>query len=130
MNSLNPQALSLPKPEKPAVQDGNYTKELPTHFPGKRYFAGPIPWDWLCAASRLPGKAVNVALGIWHLGRLTKKKTVRLSQKTMRELGINRNAVYRGLENLEKAGLIHVDRQCGKNSIITIRGVQVSVAAR
>ena len=91
---------------------------------GEKFLKGPIPWNWLCKASSLPGKAFHVAIGIWHLAGLSKgNRTFTLSQKTLRELGLKRNAVYRSLAALESEGLIKVVRHTGRNSNVTILGI-------
>jgi hypothetical protein len=48
--------------------------------PGQKFLRGPIPWDWLSGASRLPGKALQVGLVIWHLGGLKNAMTIELSR--------------------------------------------------
>jgi len=121
MNSINPQDLSLPKTEKIAVQGTELDDSMPTRIVGERFIKGPITWDWISRACRLPGKAVHVALGVLLLAGITGKKTIQLSQKRLRELGAQRNAAYRGLEALEKEGLVSVERHCGRNSIVKIQ---------
>ena len=46
--------------------------------------------------------------------------TVKLSQKTLRELGIKRTSGYRALNSLESADLVLVDRSRGRLPIVTI----------
>jgi hypothetical protein len=123
MNLLNLKDLSLPKANKPDGKDKGNADKLPVYFPGEPFLKGPIPLNLLSKAANLPGKAFIVYTGIWHLARMADKKTIALSQKTMRDLHLNRNAVYRGLEHLESAGLVSVERHRGRNSIITILGL-------
>jgi len=92
----------------------------PRHKPGVKFLKGPIPWDWLCCASALPGKALHVATALWHLAGLKNNRTVPLSGSIIRELGIERHASYRGLKQLEKAGLVSVVRHAGRNPIVTL----------
>ena len=87
----------------------------------KGYFLkGPIPWDWLEHAARLPGKALHVAVSLWFKSGLMKSESVPMSQSILRGMGARRQASYRGLECLEKANLVSVIRIPGRNSIVTL----------
>lgn len=124
MNLLTLKALSLPEPEELPVKQIEEKDALPTNFRGKKFLKGPISWDWICRAARLRGRSLHVAMGIWHLAGITRGRTMKLSQKVLRELGLNRNAAYRGLAELEKDGLVRVRRRTGQNSEVTIIDVQ------
>ena len=86
----------------------------------RKYLGGLIPWAWLCAAARLPGRAFHVGIIIRFLLSVTKKSTFPLSGARLREFGINRNAGYRALKWLERAGLIQVVRHPGRQPRITV----------
>lgn len=58
--------------------------------PGQKFLRGPIPWDWLSGAARLPGKALQVGLAIWHLAGLKNAMTVELSRVPLESLGVTR----------------------------------------
>jgi hypothetical protein len=45
---------------------------------------------------------------------------VTLTEKTRRRFNLSRNAVKRGLKQLGDAGLVIVERQTGRRSIVTI----------
>lgn len=120
MSSLSPKILSLTTYKQDNGQKIDQSKSLPTQFKDRPFFQGLIPLDWLHRAANLPGRALHVAIGIWHLARLVKNRTVKLSQKNFRKLGLNRNAAYRGLAALEKEGLIRIERPPGQNSTVTI----------
>ena len=84
------------------------------------YFVkGPIPLDWLEQAARLPGKALATGLAVWFVVGLTGSNTVKLKRKTLNRFGIARQAFYRALEQLERAGLIAVERKLGQSPKIT-----------
>lgn len=106
------QVISLPT-------SPNY--RLPRHRRGERFLKGPIPWDWLTGAGRLPGKALHVGLAIWHRAGLNCGATVSISLSgLMRELGVQRDAGRRGLQALEDAGLVKVERHAGRKPVVTI----------
>jgi len=55
-----------------------------------------------------------------HLSAVEKSNTVHLSGKRLRELGLDRNAVSRGLRALEAAALVSVSRMAGRSPDVTI----------
>ena len=87
---------------------------------GQRFLRGPIPWDWLSVAARLPGKALQVGLAVWHLAGLKNAMTVELSRVPLENLGVTRQAAYRGLKALEDARLIEAARRRGRKTRVTI----------
>ena len=72
------------------------------------------------AAARLPGKAFVIGIVIWYRIGLTRSPTITLSSTVLSRFGVDRHAKRRGLEALERASLIAVDRRSGKNPSITI----------
>jgi hypothetical protein len=87
---------------------------------GQRFLRGPIPWDWLSVAAGLPGKALQVGLAVWHLAGLKNAMTAELSRVPLENLGVTRQAGYRGLKALENAGLIKAERRRGCKTRVTI----------
>jgi hypothetical protein len=77
-------------------------------------------WRWLAVAARLSGKALHVAVLLWHLRNLARSPTVRWRPSKARDFGVSRYATRRGLDALEDARLITVDRGVGRSPIITI----------
>jgi hypothetical protein len=85
------------------------------------YFVkGPIPMSWLEEAMGLPGRALHVAIEIWFQAGLRRSKTVPVSQTRLAGLGFSRASASRGLEALERAGLIAVERHRGCRASVTI----------
>ena len=112
-------SLKTLQESKKAIES-DFSKELPKPKKGERFLKGPIPLNWLTIASKLPGKALHVALVIWYLGSLTKNRTIKLSIKECSKFGVKRNAVYRALTALESAKLVSVKRKLGRCSIVTV----------
>ena len=96
------------------------TQKPPRHKKGELFLKGPIPWNWLLAASKQKGKALHIAIGIRFLEGLKRTKIIVLKSKLLRDLGVNRCSAYRGLKTLEKARLIEVKRHIGRLPMITI----------
>ncbi|MBN1908504.1 MAG: hypothetical protein JW818_02085 [Pirellulales bacterium] len=95
--------------------------KAPRHKPGNLFLKGPIPWSWLEKAMRLPGKALAVALVVWHLCGLKKSSTVHMEPSKIRSAGMSPRVARRGLKSLENAGLVAVDRHPGRAPDVTIQ---------
>lgn len=120
MDDIDPKKLTLPHVSKPVCRDN---KSLPKHKNGEKFLKGPIPWDrWLSIAAKGSGrgKSLHVAMALWFLAGMNNKATVTLSGTVLKDLGVKRNAAYRGLNALERAGLVSVIRHNGRSPIVTI----------
>ncbi|MGZ4979611.1 MAG: hypothetical protein ACXV8O_20950 [Methylobacter sp.] len=124
MGNIDISTIALSDRKIVAKKTAAKTKEYaPKHKQGELFLCGPIPWNWLTAASNANGKgsAVQVALAIWFLSGLNHKSaTVKLTRKTLNQLGVERNAGYRGLRTLEESGLVTVMRKPGACPVVTI----------
>ena len=98
--------------------------ELELNLPCNRpqFFFGPVCLKWLSKASQQPGKALNVGIILLHIGRITGNPNwVRLKPLLLKKFGIHRNAGYRAVISLEKAGLINVkQRKRGAAVIVSL----------
>jgi hypothetical protein len=92
----------------------------PRHKSGQHFLKGPIPWNWVAKAAKLPGKALHVGICIWYLAGLNRSGTVGLSMARLSELGVSRYAAYRGLNSLERAGLVRAVRCKGRLSRVEL----------
>ena len=84
------------------------------------FLKGPIPIHWLASAKKASPTALSVGLYLWHLSGLTKKKTFKATNRTLPMWRLDRYAKYRGLKELEKAGLVRVKRQNKMSPEVTI----------
>jgi hypothetical protein len=105
-------------------------KAHPSYKNGRKFLRGPIDWEWLKKAGRLPGKALQVAIilrfweGIkWREG-IKQRKTKILSNMALKDFEISRYAKKYALKNLEDAGLIRIERHRGRSPIVTIIEVE------
>lgn len=85
-----------------------------------RFLKGPIALNWLIAAAQLPGKTSEVAIALWFLVGVHKSHRVKLSNKLLKEFGVDRFAKNRALQVLEKSGLISLTRRAGCSPEVTI----------
>jgi len=100
-------------------------RRLPRHKSGEWFLKGPVPGLWLQQAANLPGKALHIALALWHIATLDKHRQVKLSKKALSRFGVTRaNTVCDGLARLEQAGLIEVERGDGRRGIVEILDVK------
>ena len=122
------QKFALPTP---APQIGPISpRATPRCRRGERFLKGPIPWPWLARAARQPGKALQVALALWLWAGITKCGVVALSLSRLdADVGVSRDAGRRGLEALEAAGLVSVERHAGRKPVVTLLDVSDSADA-
>lgn len=85
-----------------------------------RFLRGPIPMAWLDVARALPGRAIHVAIEIWHWRFIKKSMTVKINLSRMGRFGVTRPTASRGLQALESAGLVRVEREPGRAPVVTI----------
>ena len=87
-----------------------------------RFLKGPIPLPPIAAAARLPGQALAVLLATHHQVALTGRPSVSLPAALLREFGVSRDAKARALHQLERAGLIRVERAPGRAAWVGLSG--------
>ena len=91
-------------------------EELPSAPTGKResrrtdpFLRGPIPMEWLSAASALCKSALLVGLALWFLrGVIGKQCPVKFTSAARRSMRLTREQSRRGIPALEAAGLLRV----------------------
>lgn len=90
------------------------------------FLKGPIPLAWLGRAAKLPGKAsLATALAImFEAGRRRRSDEIILTTAIVQRFGVNRKAKYRGLKQLEQAGLISVVRRPRKNPLVAVIAIE------
>ena len=107
--------------EKFRLRDTGSIKEVPTVDLRKgKFIKGPIPANWMAEVYKLPASAIKIGLALWYVSGLKKSTTFRLTTKQLEDFYIDRQTKYRGLQHLEKAGLIEVKSQAGKNPTVTL----------
>jgi hypothetical protein len=75
---------------------------------------------WLYRAGALPGQALAVGVVLWHEAGCRKSRTVPFRISKCRKFRIHEDTARRGLQVLEKAGLIAIRRLPGRCSEVTI----------
>jgi hypothetical protein len=108
---------AAPRPVKP-----------PRHRNGEWFLRGPVPWSWLEAAARLPGKALALSLCLWReAGRRGGRRTVKVCLSRV-GLGMSEQAARRALQSLETANLVSVARKPGRGLELTLLDVPTDSA--
>jgi DNA-binding transcriptional ArsR family regulator len=86
----------------------------------QKFIRGPVSLEWISRAANLPGKALTVGMMLWFLAGVNPSKRFK-PEKWLREgFGVGRTAFDNGLNALESAGLISVERRIGKTPLISI----------
>lgn len=92
------------------------------------FIRGPIPIDWIAAASGLPGKTLNTALALWWLSGMKNHNEVKMSKQALAYFGVSEDAYRDALCRLEQARLIDVRRRPGQRALVKIN--QAAQAAK
>ncbi len=117
----DPEQLRMTSATATELAAGNdKPKRPPRHRPNGEFLRGPIPLSWLTPAARLPGRTLALALALWFQSGRTGNRQANLTSPILARFGVNRKALYRGLQALEMAGLVRVDRRRGKNPAVEI----------
>jgi hypothetical protein len=95
----------------------------PESKPSRRPLYGPIPWVWWLPASRLPAKSLHVGAVCWLLAGWERSAGFELALDDWAEFGLSRFSASRGLDELERAGLVSVGRTPGRSPVVTILDV-------
>ena len=95
----------------------------PRHKGNEPFLAGPIPWNWLIQAGRLPGCALLVGIVLWREVAMKRKGTVKFCLSHLSDFEKSPDAARRGLRELEAAKLVSVKHYPGKCLDVTILDV-------
>jgi hypothetical protein len=68
----------------------------------------------------MSGKTIMAALAIWFQAGMHGHQNVKLTTSGLKRFGVDRKAKDRALATLEEAGLVKVQRQRGRNPLITL----------
>jgi hypothetical protein len=88
-----------------------------------RYVKGPIPVPWLAKAFSLTPSAVKCAIALFYQRGLSRSNEFKIEPARFRELEIQDIARRRGLNDLEQAGLIRLEKRTSKTPIAKLIGL-------
>jgi hypothetical protein len=94
----------------------------------RRPLYGPIPWSWWLPASRLPAKSLHVGAVCWLFAGWERSAEFELALDGWTEFGLSRFSASRGLDELERAGLVSVGRTPGRSPVVTVLDVGAGAA--
>jgi hypothetical protein len=114
---LSPDLLRI-KPGPAVVATRPPPRKL-RHRKGKPFLKGPIDWGWLEVAMALPGRALAIGLEVWREAGCRGSRTVELNLSRP-PAGIPRRTAQRALYDLERAGLVTVERLPGRALVVTL----------
>jgi len=98
--------------------------------PDHRFLKGPVAWHWLTRAGALKSRALQVGVALLFMAGIHRASEVPLPLKQLAEMGVDRHAAYRGLKQLESAGLVSVRRVPGHKTRVLLQGHEVRLTAR
>ena len=98
-------------------------RSVPRHRQGERFLRGPVPWAWLEAAARQPGKTLHVGVVLWLLVGMKRSACVTLNLSRLGALGVSRYAASRGLKALRAARLVKFEGRLGRVARVTVLDV-------
>ncbi len=96
-------------------QQGIPTLSPRFHAPKRRglFLKGPVPLEWLATAAGCGGKALAVAVLLWHRRGVTGSADVSLSRPLRDRFGISASTFRRAVLALERVKLVAVTRSPG-----------------
>jgi hypothetical protein len=95
-------------------------RDLPRNEPGEAFIKGPIPMEWIKAASRCGYRAEAVALLVWYAAGVQRANPCKLTPKVLAELHVHPRTAKRILERFVDAGLTTVEFHRGRSPLVTI----------
>jgi hypothetical protein len=116
MKTLNLKSLELP-PELLAsakLVEPSKPKKRRQHFVR-------VPWMWMEKLIGCRGQTLRVAFVVLYLDWKAKGQPVKLANGMPQMAGVSRRAKWRALADLEKLGLISVERRARKSPIVQVQ---------
>jgi hypothetical protein len=86
----------------------------------RRPLYGPIPWSWWLPASRLPGRSLQVGAVCWLLAGWSRSAEFDFTLDNWAEFGLSRFSASRGVDTLERVGLVSVARRPGLSPVVAM----------
>jgi hypothetical protein len=102
------------------VSGEHLIKPATNKIPREQFLKGPIPWPWVKTASSLPGKALALGMLLWREAGMDGIGPVTVTNAKAAALGIDRSAKSRAVADLERVGLVRVERRPRRNPLVTI----------
>ena len=118
----------------PGADDDIREREVPTSASSRAqerhlqaFLRGPIPISLISAVLDLPGRPLPVLLAIVHCLALTGRPWVSLPASVMADFRFGRTVKARALVELERAGLIQVNRRPGRPALVSLASKRLSL---
>lgn len=119
MSNISTLRIDLPEAPIGIALQGRVGIPRGRRVPGK-FLRGPIPLDWLQRAALLSGRALHLGVALWFLDGFQQTGTVQARPSVLRDFGLDRHASYRAMNQLEKEGLVSVERKKGAAPMVTL----------
>ena len=115
--SLNTLQLDDSKP-KSFFPDDRFP--IPRHGSGEPFLRGPIPWNWIATACRLPGSGLHAALTVRFLCCRFPGPNRWGLETLSRGWGVHPRSARRALHQAKAAGVIAIQNAPGRKLVVSI----------
>jgi hypothetical protein len=97
---------------------------VPRKFEKRRRHFVKVPWAWVEALSGASGQTWQLATHLLYLNWKGKGAPIKLANGMLEIDGINRWSKWRALSELERRGLVVIDRRRRRSPIVTLNMLQ------
>jgi hypothetical protein len=112
---------STPPPDPLDAYRRPSTNGVHTRLPVLRQkFIRSIPLAWQRRAAILPRRALLVGLALWYGSGLKRSRVVQFRPSLVKIFRLSRSSQSRGLDDLERVGLVSIERQAGRSPVVTL----------
>jgi hypothetical protein len=95
-------------------------KDVPRHGSGDKFIKGPIPLDWIRAASRCGRRSTCLAILLWYAAGCQRTNPIKLGPSILSELAIAPKTASRILERMHSMRIVSVEFHRGRSPLVTI----------
>jgi hypothetical protein len=114
-------ALDLKSLELPPELVAKGSQASPIKPKKRRQHFVRVPWMWMEKLIGCRGQTLRVAFVVLYLDWKAKGQPVKLANKLPQMAGVGRRAKWRALADLERLGLISVERRARKSPIVQVQ---------
>jgi hypothetical protein len=77
-----------------------------------------VPWTWRERLEGAPGQTILLALDLVYLSWKNKEEPIKLANAMLQHDGISRQSKWRALNELERRGLVRVERRPRRSPLV------------
>ena len=108
---MNGDSFDLSSLQLPGGQILERRASVPRKIQRRRQHFVRVPWNWVEALDGTAGQTYRVALHLLYLHWKDGGKPIKLANSMLRSDGVSRQSKWRALGDLERRGLISIERR-------------------